>query len=175
MGTMRGGGMGMRAERTPHGRTARAGQADPPKKKPNLKKLWPQIKLLVAPRKGLLVVGLLLMLINRVAGLVLPYISKPLLDKVLNPAHPNAQLLLPFLGILFSAMLVQALPSLTLTQLLSKAGQRLIAEMRRQVQKHVGLLSVAYYDENRTGTLVARIMTDVEGVRNLVGTGLVEF
>src|ERR1017187_7826520 len=62
-----------------------------------------------------------------------------------------------------------------LLQLLSKAGQRLIAEMPRQVQKHVGLLSVAYYDENRTGTLVARIMTDVEGVRNLVGTGLVEF
>ena len=65
--------------------------------------------------------------------------------------------------------------SFSLTQLLSKAGQRLIAEMRRQVQRHVGLLSVSYYDENRTGTLVARIMTDVEGVRNLVGTGLVEF
>ncbi len=72
-------------------------------------------------------------------------------------------------------MMVQAITSFSLTQLLSKAGQRLIAEMRRQVQKHVGLLSVAYYDENRTGTLVARIMSDVEGVRNLVGTGLVEF
>ena len=72
-------------------------------------------------------------------------------------------------------MVVQAITSFSLTQLLSKAGQRLIAEMRRQVQRHVGLLSVAYYDENRTGTLVARIMTDVEGVRNLVGTGLVEF
>jgi subfamily B ATP-binding cassette protein MsbA len=72
-------------------------------------------------------------------------------------------------------MVVQAITSFSLTQLLSKAGQRLIAEMRRQVQRHVGLLSVAYYDENRSGTLVARIMTDVEGVRNLVGTGLVEF
>jgi subfamily B ATP-binding cassette protein MsbA len=72
-------------------------------------------------------------------------------------------------------MVVQAISSFSLTQLLSKAGQRLIAEMRRQVQRHVGLLSVSYYDENRTGTLVARIMTDVEGVRNLVGTGLVEF
>jgi ABC-type multidrug transport system fused ATPase/permease subunit len=174
---MRGGGvgMGMRAERTPQGRTARAGQADPPKKKPNLKKLWPQIKALVVPRKGLLVVGLLLMLINRVAGLVLPYTSKPLVDKVMNPVHPHPELLGPFIGIVFSAMLVQAITSFSLTQLLSKAGQRLIAEMRRQVQKHVGLLSVAYYDENRTGTLVARIMTDVEGVRNLVGTGLVEF
>ena len=72
-------------------------------------------------------------------------------------------------------MVVQAITSFSLTQLLSKAGQRLISEMRQQVQKHVGLLSVAYYDENRTGTLVARIMSDVEGVRNLVGTGLVEF
>jgi ABC-type multidrug transport system fused ATPase/permease subunit len=167
--------MGTRAERTPHGRTARAGQVDPPKKKPNLKKLWPQIKALVLPRKGLLVLGLLLMLINRVAGLVLPYTSKPLIDKVMNPVHPHPELLGPFIGIVFSAMLVQAISSFSLTQLLSKAGQRLIAEMRRQVQRHVGLLSVAYYDENRTGTLVARIMTDVEGVRNLVGTGLVEF
>src|ERR1700690_120930 len=72
-------------------------------------------------------------------------------------------------------MVVQASTSFSLTQLLSKAGQRLIAEMRQQVQKHVGLLSVAYYDENRTGTLFARIMSDVEGVRNLVGTGLVDF
>jgi subfamily B ATP-binding cassette protein MsbA len=71
--------------------------------------------------------------------------------------------------------LIQAVTSFSLTQLLSKAGQRLIAEMRRQVQRHVGLLSVAYYDENRTGQLVSRIMTDVEGVRNLVGTGLVDF
>jgi ABC-type multidrug transport system fused ATPase/permease subunit len=77
--------------------------------------------------------------------------------------------------IVLSATLLQAITSFSLTQLLSKAGQRLIAEMRRQVQRHVGLLSVAYYDENRTGTLVARIMTDVEGVRNLVGTGLVDF
>src|SRR6266567_1923749 len=177
MGTMRGGGMGMgmRAERTPHGRTARAGQVEPPKRKPSLKKLWPQIKSLVLPRKGLLVAGLLLMLINRMAGLVLPFTSKPLIDKVLNSAHPHPELLGPYIGIVFSAMLVQALTSFSLTQLLSKAGQRLIAEMRRQVQRHVGLLSVAYYDENRTGTLVARIMTDVEGVRNLVGTGLVEF
>ena len=72
-------------------------------------------------------------------------------------------------------MVIQAITSYSLTQLLSKAGQRLIAEMRRQVQRHVGLLSVSYYDENRTGTLVARIMSDVEGIRNLVGTGLVEF
>ena len=112
-----------------------------------------------------------LMAVNRVAGLVLPYTSKTLLDKVLSPTIPHPELLPRIIALVFSAMVVQAITSFSLTQLLSKAGQRLIAEMRRQVQKHVGLLSVAYYDENRTGTLVARIMTDVEGVRNLVGTG----
>jgi ABC-type multidrug transport system fused ATPase/permease subunit len=166
---------GSRAERSPRQGAARAGQPEPPKRKPNLKKLWPQIWGLVKPRMGLLIGGLFLMVINRVAGLVLPYTSKTLLDKVLNTQHPHPELLMKIIALVFSAMVVQAITSFSLTQLLSKAGQRLIAEMRRQVQKHVGLLSVAYYDENRTGTLVARIMTDVEGVRNLVGTGLVEF
>jgi subfamily B ATP-binding cassette protein MsbA len=177
MGTMRSGGMGMsmRAERTPHGRGARAGQADLPKRKPNLKKLWPQVWALVVPRKWLLLGGLALMAVNRVAGLVLPFTAKPLLDKVLSTQHPHPEMLPRIIALVFSAMVVQAITSFSLTQLLSKAGQRLIAEMRRQVQRHVGLLSVAYYDENRTGTLVARIMSDVEGVRNLVGTGLVEF
>ena len=176
MGTMRGGmGMGMRAERPSHGRGGRAGQADLPKKKPNLKKVWPQVRELVVPRKGLLVVGLCLMTVNRIAGLVLPYTSKTLLDKVLSPQHPHPELLPRIIAVVFSAMVVQAATSFSLTQLLSKAGQRLIADMRRQVQRHVGLLPVAYYDENRTGNLVSRIMSDVEGVRNLVGTGLVEF
>jgi len=177
MGTMRGGGLGMStsAERSPRaGHSRAAARADLPKRKPSLKKLWPQIWALVAPRKSLLLAGMCLMAINRVAGLVLPFTSKPLLDKVLSPAgHP--ELLPKIIALVFSAMVIQALTSFSLTQLLSKAGQRLIAEMRRQVQRHVGLLSVSYYDENRTGTLVARIMTDVEGVRNLVGTGLVEF
>ena len=178
MGTMRSGVLGMggaRAERSPRGGGGRAGQAELPKHKPNLKELWPQIWSLVAPRKGLLLAGLGLMAINRVAGLVLPFTSKPLLDTVLSPLHPRPDLLPRIIALVFSAMVVQAITSFSLTQLLSKAGQRLIAEMRRQVQRHVGLLSVAYYDENRTGTLVARIMSDVEGVRNLVGTGLVDF
>jgi subfamily B ATP-binding cassette protein MsbA len=168
-------GMGMRAERTSHSRGARGADTDKAKRKPSLKKMWPQIRALVAPRMGLLLAGMGLMAVNRVAGLVLPFMSKPLLDKVLSAQHPHPELLPRFIALVFSAMVVQAITSFSLTQLLSKAGQRLIAEMRRQVQRHVGLLSVAYYDENRTGTLVARIMTDVEGVRNLVGTGLVEF
>ena len=177
MSTMRGGGMGLSAgaERSPRGGSARARAAELPKRKPDLKKLWPEIKALVAPRKGLLVAGMALMAVNRVAGLVLPYTSKALLDKVLSQTNPHPELLPKIITLVFSAMIVQAITSFSLTQLLSKAGQRLIAEMRRQVQRHVGLLSVAYYDENRTGTLVARIMSDVEGVRNLVGTGLVEF
>jgi subfamily B ATP-binding cassette protein MsbA len=166
---------GARAERSPRAAGARAGQADLPKKKTDLKKLWPQIRALVMPRMGLLLAGMGLMVINRVAGLVLPFTSKPLLDTVLSPQHPHPELLPRIILLVFSAMVVQAITSFSLTQLLSKAGQRLIAEMRRQVQRHVGLLSVSYYDANRTGTLVARIMSDVEGVRNLVGTGLVEF
>jgi len=177
MGTMRGGGLGigMRAERTPHARSARAGQTELPKKKPDLKKIGPEVWALVKPRKWLIATGLLLMVVNRLAGLVLPYTSKPLLDKVLAPAHPHPELLPRIILLVFGAIVLQAITSYALTQLLSVAGQRLIAEMRRQVQRHVGLLSVAYYDENRTGLLVARIMSDVEGVRNLVGTGLVEF
>ena len=167
-------GMGMRAERTP-GRGARGAQAELPKKKPNLKKIGPQVWALVAPRKGLILAGLALMLINRVAGLVLPLESKSLLDSALSRANPHPELLERIIWFVLSATVVQAVSSYSLTQLLSKAGQRLIAEMRREVQRHVGLLPVAYYDSNRTGTLVARIMTDVEGVRNLVGTGLVQF
>ena len=166
---------GSRAERSPRQGSARARQTDPLERKPNLKKLWPQIWGLVRPRTGLLALGLCLMVVNRVAGLVLPYKSKALMDKVLNVQHPHAEMLPQIIALVFGAMVVQAITSFSLTQVLSKAGQRLIAEMRRQVQKHVGLLSVSYYDENRTGTLVARIMSDVEGVRNLVGTGLVEF
>ncbi|HTX77918.1 MAG TPA: ABC transporter ATP-binding protein [Terracidiphilus sp.] len=175
MGGMRGPGLAMRAERGTHGGGTRAGQADLSKRKVNLKKLWPQIWALVAPRKGLIVVGMVLMAVNRVAGLVLPWVSKPLMDKVLSPPHPQSGLLPAIIAAVLGATIVQAITSYSLTQLLSIAGQRLIADMRRDVQRHVGLLPVAYYDENRAGTLVARIMTDVEGVRNLIGTGLVQF
>ena len=177
MGTFRGGGlgMGMRAERSPHSRSARAAETDLARRKAKLKKVWPEIWALVAPRKGIIFAGLVLMCINRVAGLALPFTSKPLLSSVLASQHPRPDLLPRIIAIVFAATVVQAITSYALTQLLSVAGQRLIAEMRRRVQRHVGLLPVAYYDENRTGTLVSRIMSDVEGVRNLIGTGLVEF
>jgi len=175
MGTMRGGmGLGMKAERPTGGRAGRSAAADVPKKKLDLKKVGPEVWALMAPRKGLILAGFLLMVVNRVAGLVMPFMAKPLLDRVLSPTG-NPALLPKMIALVFGAMLAQAITSYALTQLLSKAGQRLIAELRSKVQRHVGLLSVSYYDENRTGTLVARIMTDVEGVRNLVGTGLVDF
>jgi subfamily B ATP-binding cassette protein MsbA len=175
MGTMRGGmGMGMKAERSGGGRAGRAAAADVPKKKVDLKKVGPEVWALMAPRKGLILAGFCLMVVNRVSGLVIPFTAKPLMDKVLSTSG-NPALLPKMIALVFGAMLTQAITSFALTQLLSKAGQRLIAELRSKVQRHVGLLSVSYYDENRTGTLVARIMTDVEGVRNLVGTGLVDF
>jgi subfamily B ATP-binding cassette protein MsbA len=146
-----------------------------PKPKLEFKKVQRQIWALVAPRKWLLLFGLVLMGVNRVAGMVLPYISKSLIDTVFSPLHPHPELLSRIVAVVFGSMIVQAVSSFWLTILLSKAGQRLIAEMRCKVQRHVALLPVSYYDENRTGALVSRIMSDVEGVRNLVGPGLVEF
>src|SRR5437879_7012219 len=133
----------------------------------------PEIWGLVRPRKGLLAVGLVLMAINRVSGLVLPYSTRFLIDNVLT--KHQTRLLVPIIGGVLIATLIQGVTSFALTQLLSKAAQRLIAELRLKVQEHIGRLSVAYYDSNKTGILVSRIMSDVEGVRNLIGTGLVEF
>jgi ABC-type multidrug transport system fused ATPase/permease subunit len=168
--------MAVHAERG-RGLGARAGSggADQPKKKVDFRKIWPTIWTLVKPRRWLIGLGLLLVAIKTVSGLVLPALSKYLLDDVLATAHPHPNLLPRLIGIVFGATLIQAISSFSLTQLLSKEGQKLISDLRKQVQQHVGRLSVAYYDANRTGTLVSRIMTDVEGVRNLIGTGLVEF
>jgi ABC-type multidrug transport system fused ATPase/permease subunit len=138
-----------------------------------LKTVWPDLWTLLRPRRALLAFGLVLMAINRVSGLVLPASTKFLVDDVI--VKHRTGLLLPLVGAVLTATLVQGGTSYALTQLLSKEAQRLIAELRRKVQAHVGRLPVAYYDSNKTGTLVARIMTDVEGVRNLIGTGLVEF
>lgn len=125
------------------------------------------------PRRGLLALGFVLMVINKVAGFVLPYSSKFLIDNVVGK-HQTALLRPLVLSVLF-ATLIQGVTSFSLTQLLSKAAQRLIAELRQQVQAHISRLPVAFYDANKTGALVSRIMSDVEGVRNLLGTGLVDF
>jgi ABC-type multidrug transport system fused ATPase/permease subunit len=125
------------------------------------------------PRRNLLALGLGLMVINRVAGLVLPYSSKFLIDTVITKHRMDRleSLVLVVLG----ATVVQGITSFALTQSLSKAAQRLITELRQRVQAHVSRLPVSFYDANKTGSLVSRIMSDVEGVRNLLGTGLVDF
>src|SRR5437667_3087993 len=135
-------------------------------------KALPEVWALIKPRRGILAAGFVLMGINRVAGLVLPASTKYLLDDVF--LKHQVHLLKSLVGIVLLATVVQGLTSFILTQLLSKSAQRLIADLRRRVQAHVGRLPVAFYDANKTGALVSRIMSDVEGVRNLVGTGLVE-
>src|SRR3984885_6023486 len=125
------------------------------------------------PRRWMLALGFVLMVINRVAALVLPYSTKFLIDTVITKHHMEQ--LRPLVLLVLAATVVQGVTSFSLTQLLSKAAQRLIAELREQVQKHISRLPVAFYDANKTGALVSRIMSDVEGVRNLLGTGLVDF
>ena len=143
-----------------------------PERSVRIRALWPELMALIRPRRGLLAVGLVLIAVNRVCGLVLPASTKFFIDDVIGARR--ADLLLPLVGAVVAATIVQGITSFGLTQMLSKAAQRLIADLRRQVQAHVGRLPVAYYDANKTGALVSRIMTDVEGVRNLIGTGLVE-
>ena len=173
IGTQR--GVGAHAERSPG---ARARVDSPANARSDAKvsrflDQLPEVWALVRPRRGLLGLGLVLMAINRVSGLVLPASSKYVVDNVM--IHRQVGLLLPLVGIVLLATMLQGVTSYTLTQTLSKAAQRMITEMRRKVQEHVGRLPVTYYDANKTGALVSRIMSDVEGVRNLVGTGLVEF
>jgi subfamily B ATP-binding cassette protein MsbA len=141
--------------------------------KPPLKKVLPEVWALMRPRRGLIAVSFLLMLVNRLCSFVLPIASRPFVNRVMI-AH-DMHLLPKIIGAVAGATFIQGLASYSLTQLLSTEGQKVISDLRREVQAHIGRLPVAFYDENRTGTLVARIMTDVEGVRNLVGTGLLDF
>ena len=143
------------------------------KKTKNAWKNLPHVWALIKPRRGILAVGLLLMAVNRVSGLILPASTKYLVDDVIGKHH--IQLLTPIVLTVLAATVIQGLTSFTLTQLLSKSAQKMIADLRRQVQAHIGKLSISFYDSNKTGVLVSRIMSDVEGVRNLIGTGLVEF
>jgi ABC-type multidrug transport system fused ATPase/permease subunit len=143
------------------------------KKSKNAWKNLPHVWALIKPRRGILAAGLLLMAVNRVSGLILPASTKYLVDDVIGKHHIH--LLTPIVLAVLAATVIQGLTSFTLTQLLSKSAQKMIADLRRQVQAHIGKLSISFYDSNKTGALVSRIMSDVEGVRNLIGTGLVEF
>ena len=168
-------GAGLPSGDRPSRGTGRATTAELTKSrpKPKLKAILPEVWKLVKPRRWLLGGSFALMIVNRAAGLVLPASTKTLIDKVMY-GH-DLHMLPIIVGIVVAATILQGITSYALTQLLSKEGQKLIAELRRDVQAHIGRLPVAFYDENRTGTLVARIMTDVEGVRNLIGTGVIDF
>src|SRR5256886_14634461 len=127
---------------------------------------------LLSPPRGRLGRGLALLLLNRLAGLVLPASSKWVIDRVIGQHHP--ELLLPLALAAGGATLVQALTGFALSQVLGVAAQRAITAMRRTVQADVLRLPVSYFDSTKSGILISRIMSDAEGIRNLVGTGLVQ-
>jgi subfamily B ATP-binding cassette protein MsbA len=143
-----------------------------PKKKVTGASLQYALRQIILPRKRLLILGFVLIVINRLAGLVLPGSSKFVIDNAITPGNYN--LLKMILAGVALAVLVQAVTSFLLTRILSVEAQNLISMLRSKVQKHIIYLPISYFDNTKTGELVSRIMTDVEGVRNLVGTGLVQ-
>src|SRR5881396_1210544 len=149
-----------------------ADQATRPHKKTITPGAWQEARALIYAHRGRLAVGLALMLVNRLAGLVLPSSSKWVIDRVINQHHP--ELLLPLALAAGGATLVQAITGFGLSQILGVAAQRAITDMRRTVQAYVLRLPISYFDSTKSGILISRIMTDAEGIRNLVGTGLVQ-
>lgn len=129
-------------------------------------------KTIIWPRRNLVLIGLLLIVIRSLSGLILPWQSKVLLDEVVP--NKDFSLLYQLIIIVLVAILIQALSSFLLTRILSVQAQYLISELRAQVQKKVLSLPIRFFDNTKSGALVSRIMSDVEGVRNLIGTGLVQ-
>jgi ABC-type multidrug transport system fused ATPase/permease subunit len=129
-------------------------------------------KTIIWPRRKIVLVGLVLIVISRLAGLVLPGATKYLMDDVI--ADKDVEMLKYLLAAVVAAIIIQAVTSFLLTKILSVEAQRLISILRSQVQKKILRLPVRFFDNSKSGALVSRIMTDVEGVRNLVGTGLVQ-
>jgi subfamily B ATP-binding cassette protein MsbA len=142
------------------------------KQKPSLATMRYAFRMIIWPRRRLVLIGLSLILINRLAGLVLPGSSKYLLDNAIGAG--NYALFQVILLAITASVTLQAVTSFALTRLLSVEAQHLISELRAKVQEHVIHLPMNYFNNNKTGAIVSRIMTDVEGVRNLVGTGLVQ-
>ena len=167
-GGVRGGG------REGAGRSAIAARDDDAakKKKVDYSNAWPEARALVVAHKGRLILGLFIMLINRLSGLVLPASSQYLIDDVIGKRQ--TELLVPLALAAGAATLVQAITSFGLSQILGVAAQRAITDMRRRVEAHVARLPVRYFDATKSGVLISRIMTDAEGIRNLVGNGLVQ-
>ena len=145
---------------------------DEQKRRPNWPSAWQEAREIMWRHRAYLAVGLAVMLVNRLAGLVLPTTSKFLIDNVVG--KHQAELLVPLALAAGGATLVQALTSFALSQILGVTAQRAITDMRREVEAHVLRLPVRFFDSTKSGVLISRIMTDAEGIRNLVGTGLVQ-
>jgi ABC-type multidrug transport system fused ATPase/permease subunit len=145
---------------------------DSKKNRVTLGSAWREARTLIASHRQNLAIGLGLMLVSRLAGFALPASTKWLLDDVIGKRQP--ELLVPLALIVGSATLIQAISSFALSQVVGVAAQRAITEMRKRVQAHITRLPVRYFDSTQTGILISRVMTDAEGVRNLVGTGLVQ-
>jgi ABC-type multidrug transport system fused ATPase/permease subunit len=128
---------------------------------------------LLKPRRRILAAGFCLVLVNRLSGLVLPASTKYLLDNIILKRQLN--LLLPLALAVLAATFIEALTSYLLTKVMSESAHRMIAELRIKIQAHVERLPLIFHDTNKTGALVSRIMNDPEGVRHLIGTGVVEF
>jgi subfamily B ATP-binding cassette protein MsbA len=158
-------------ERIPRS-TPAADNAKASKKKEFTAGAWEEERGLIWIHRKRLSLGLLLMLINRLAGFVLPASTKYLMDDVVAKGHWN---LLPKLAMAVgAAAIVDALSSFANSQILGVAAQRAITDMRKDVEAHVMRLPIRYFDSTKSGVLISRIMTDAEGIRNLVGTGLVQ-
>jgi len=162
-----------------------SGGAGPAKRKTDFSAAWGEARALIWRYRHRLALGMVLMLINRVAGLVLPATSKFLIDHVLVPVNATGfwANLLPtdrheqlwyLAGAAVVATLIQAITSFSLTRVLGVAAQRAITEMRREVMEHAVRLPIRAFDATQTGQMVSRVMIDAEGIRNLVGTGLVQ-
>jgi ABC-type multidrug transport system fused ATPase/permease subunit len=145
---------------------------EPNKRKTNVANAWAEARELVWAHRGRLALGLALMLINRLAGLVLPASSKFLIDDVIG--RGRADLLVPLAFAAGAATIVDATTTFALSQVLGVAAQRAIANMRMAMQRHITRLPTSYFDSTQTGVLISRVMNDADGIRNLVGSGLVQ-
>jgi len=146
--------------------------AEPIKRKTNIANAWAETRELVWAHRHRLALGLALMLVNRLAGVVLPATSKYLIDDVIG--RHRADLLVPLALAAGTATIVDAISGFALSQVLGVAAQRAITDTRKSVQRHVTRLPILYFDSTQTGVLISRVMNDAEGIRNLVGTGVVQ-
>jgi len=142
------------------------------KKRPELSTVWREASELIRSHRRRLALGLLVMVVNRLSGLVLPAVPKYLIDDVINGRH--ADWLVPLALLAGAATLVQAGSSFALSQVVGVAAQRAITDMRKSVLEHISWLPIRFFDSTQTGILISRVMTDAEGIRNLVGNGLVQ-